>query len=501
MGGMQRKPLPRRTGMIWVLALVVALVPTIGSSIASAQTEPIGTIPLLSRVVGYVEDADGIALEGIDVEVTQYYFSGEGEPPSGVGTTGADGEFSIDIDFTPPDGGAYQLRVMDPDGFYGFQVTDGFFIQPGYDHVVGITMVEGGTVSGTVSSGGSPLADVCVDVYRYGDDESIPVGIYCSALDGSYDTGALDPGEYAIVASAEGYLEAFQTVVVTSGDSVAGDLNLEPRIGTGTASVTVDVVSADDGAPVSSCVYLSDSLFLNVAGSCSPTGTVTLSGLEPGTYAISVNPTDGRHLSSSSITPVTLTDGGTEVEVAVSLGGAVEGTVTEADGTTPLAGVRVQLCSFSAAPGARSAAAPLRSPASTVPTESRVCIPARSSRSSSPGSGTPPSTGTALRKRSSPAISLTVRSCRLPLRCCPASTLACPRSSSSSSPEPSQIRCRAFRSPMLPFECAASMPATCRRSRWLPRRRTGRIRRLRCRRGPTRCPSPRSATSPSATTM
>jgi protocatechuate 3,4-dioxygenase beta subunit len=329
------KGVMKRIALVGVLAVVASSLSW--ASPASAQwIDPPPSGPLLSRIVGYVENDIGERLEGIEVSVTTY----ASDAPAVVDVTDVNGDYTLDVTNTPPDGAGYVVTFTDSADFYGRQVYSSLYLQPGYDEVLVIEMVEGGRVGGVISTGGAPLDGVCGGIYGAGDDDLVPYGEFCSGPGGAYETDALGPGEYVLSVFEDGYFEVWETVTVVSGTTSLVDVDLLTRAGTGSATLVVDVVSDDDGMPVASCVYVYDGVSYQYE--CSETGSVSFTGLEPGSYQASVSPTDGRHTSAWSA--VTVVDGANAVVVAVPLGGRIEGTVTASDGVTPLAGVRVDAC-------------------------------------------------------------------------------------------------------------------------------------------------------------
>ncbi|WP_175480088.1 carboxypeptidase-like regulatory domain-containing protein [Natrinema salaciae] len=172
-----------------------------------------------------------------------------------------------------------------------------------------------GTVAGTVTDAdGEPVANATVTA---GDQETT------TAADGSYEL-ELEPGEYALAVSADGYEDASENVTVEADATATVDVTLDAESTTGTIG---GVVTDAAGEPVANATVAAG----DQQTTTSESGCYALV-LEPGEYALAVS-ADGYENASEDVT----VDAGTTTTVNVTLElesttGTVEGTVTDADG-------------------------------------------------------------------------------------------------------------------------------------------------------------------------
>ncbi|MDF9745116.1 carboxypeptidase regulatory-like domain-containing protein [Natrinema salsiterrestre] len=170
-----------------------------------------------------------------------------------------------------------------------------------------------GTLEGTVTdTDGDAIADATVTV---GDQETT------TDENGSYSLD-LEPGEYTLAVSAEGYEDASRTVSVEADATRTADVTLEPVPTDGTLEGTV---SDTEGEPIADAtVAVSDQ-----QTTTDDNGTYSLE-LEAGEYALAVSAEGYEDASQNvSIEVETTTTADVTLEEAT---GAVEGTVTDADG-------------------------------------------------------------------------------------------------------------------------------------------------------------------------
>lgn len=213
-----------------------------------------------------------------------------------------------------------------------------------------------GSVSGTVTDAADPggLSGVCV--LATSSDGGSGFGGTTTASDGTYEIGNLPPDSYTVefdptcgatVTSADAPQQYASTVTVASGGAVTG-INAELAAagsisGTvtdaadpgGLPGVCVTAISADGGIGFASATTAAD-------------GTYTLSGLSADSYSVDFDPTcndldSTADLPQSTAAPVTVAAGAsvTGINAALTSGGAISGTVTDAADPGGLAGVCV----------------------------------------------------------------------------------------------------------------------------------------------------------------
>ncbi|MFF2651751.1 MFS transporter [Streptomyces sp. NPDC058045] len=152
--------------------------------------------------------------------------------------------------------------------------------------------------------------------------------------DGGYRIDAPGAGSYVLIASADGFQPQASTVVVGDGP-VAYDILLS-----GTSGLTGVVTAADGGAPVAGAMVIVTDVRGDVlaTGQSGPDGTFRFAELVPGPVTVAVNAAGHR----PTALPVDVAGTGvTRVEVALTSGAQVQGTVRAAGG--PLHDARVTL--------------------------------------------------------------------------------------------------------------------------------------------------------------
>jgi hypothetical protein len=311
-----------------VAAAVLMLLPVATPAASAAQ--------LRSRIVGYVDNASGTRLSGINVSVVRY-----GDETVRTATTDLSGEFTFDVTDTPPDGDGYLVRFTDPADVLGYVEFDSIFLQPGYDEILGVTMTPGGRISGTITnSAGAPVTDACVDVFSFA--TSIPVvATRCTNASGVYTTPALSSRQWFVsYSSVSGAVESSGDYVdVFAPQTTNRSVQLTSRTGSGVVNGTV--VSAVDGVTgVESCIDLYGPSFWS--GCTDAAGAYQATGLEPGLYEIYVNPQSSSFLPGGE-SDIAIAAGANALTTEVGRSGRVVGTVTQPGGG-PAVGVTVDAC-------------------------------------------------------------------------------------------------------------------------------------------------------------
>jgi protocatechuate 3,4-dioxygenase beta subunit len=228
---------------------------------------------------------------------------------------------------------------------------------------------EGGSISGTITEANSPttpLANICV----FADSSDSGYGGQVSAPDGTYSLTGIPAGSYKIqfyncgtsnyagdfysstsVTGTQNWSSASQVTVTAGVNTAAIDTELSAG---GEVTGTVQDTSANPLSGI--CV---SALGNNSGYGGAPTdqnGDFTLTGIAPGSYKIQYydcstgqyisefyNDTTTGTTSYSAASNVSVSANNTTVIATTELGvgGSISGTVTEADGVTPIAGICV----------------------------------------------------------------------------------------------------------------------------------------------------------------
>ncbi|HEX5479998.1 MAG TPA: carboxypeptidase regulatory-like domain-containing protein [Dehalococcoidia bacterium] len=305
-------------------------------------------------IAGRVTDSDGNPITGAYVSATSTGCCGFKQA-----TSGADGTYVID----DVDAGTYLVQVSA--GGYATEFYDNTFdynaatpvgVQSGATTSgIDFGLADGATISGVVRApDGTPLAGASVYAQTvvccgFGDGAT-------TDSDGHYTLVDLAPGSYTVSAYASGYPSqvydgvydqtAATPITLVVGEAKTGiDFQMEAG-GTITGTVTAG------GAPVANAyVYASapaPALCCGGGAITASDGTYSIVALAPASYVVAVSAQgyvnqyyDGAS-SQADATPVAVTSGGTAsgIDFDLNTGGAIDGTVRDAQGT-PLEGAYV----------------------------------------------------------------------------------------------------------------------------------------------------------------
>jgi hypothetical protein len=226
-----------------LLALIVAP--------ASALAAP----PWWPVVSGTVYGTDGLAIPGATIQVSEL-FKGVFRPVATL-TTDANGQWSYTnkdntyrFEFSAPsaDPQSHEL-VMARNGTYALDVT----------------LQSYGVIAGTITDGASAagLSGALVEIFKRdvgGTWPTTPVVTTTAGPDGSYSSGTLATGEYAVRASAEGYASAYfggatielaTPVTVLRAVTATASFSLEAEQTEGVGAISGIVVSGASRVPMS----------------------------------------------------------------------------------------------------------------------------------------------------------------------------------------------------------------------------------------------------------
>lgn len=243
------------------------------------------------------------------------------------------------------EGGTYAIGNLAP-GFYEVSVTAFGFVpasQPGIPAIVGqittdidFALLPGcGSISGRVTEGDGITPVSGVEVYAIGESIS---SLAISNEDGTYLILDLDPGTYEVSISQSEYLpQSWPDIEVEAGKTTT-DVNFAL---TKAGSISGTVYESDGATPVAEADIFA---FGEKGGQGSATtgedGTYAIIGLAPDTYRVSVTAV-GLAESLRSGVSVAADQSVTDIDFVLGEFGSISGTVTEADGMTPISGVEI----------------------------------------------------------------------------------------------------------------------------------------------------------------
>jgi len=287
-------------------------------------------------ISGTVTDASG-PVANIRVECWNEQGSGWGDS-----MTATDGTYTINGLST----GTYRVMVRTEQENLNYATEEQTVSVTAGSATTGVdfSLTTGGSISGTVTYGGSPVANAHVECWNH---EGMGWGNAWTESDGTYTITGLSSGVYEIEVRSDGttdYASEPQTVTVVAGQETSG----------------VDFVLSA-GASISGTVTYSGSAVTNMRVECwneqgsgwgddetASDGTYTIPGLSAGTYRVKVrndwDPTGAAATSNYAVDEIVviLTAGqqATGIDFALTMGGSISGTVTDASG--PVSHLRIE---------------------------------------------------------------------------------------------------------------------------------------------------------------
>lgn len=247
---------------------------------------------------------------------------------------------------------------------------------------INFNLVIGGSISGTILSDldGSPVPGVVVYAYK---SENGYYGTGVTQKDGTYTIVGLKGGDYKMQVNAQGsqyageyYNNTFifdeaSLVTVTQGLETSG-IDFSLAAGGAISGTVTDGIGDPVGNVVVTAYDLQDTGDYGTALTDQETGVYTITGLLPAEYKIEVDDlyVDRGYVRQyyngvatyEAATPVTVTSGATigSIDLTLSSGGTISGTVYQSDGVTPLTGPPIQIIVFTGELCARSNQAAVR---------------------------------------------------------------------------------------------------------------------------------------------
>ena len=221
---------------------------------------------------------------------------------------------------------------------------------------INFSMATGGSISGTVyqADGTTPIQGAVVDAAPSqggGGNNAV------TDSNGRYRIESLAPGDYQVNARAPGFASQFYftgaksasstSVTVTSGqDTPDIDFSLDQG-----GAIEGTVFESDGFTPIPGAFVWAEQVGNGIGGEnfTDVSGNYKIDSLPPGQYTVQAEAPGFAHEyyngseTEASSTPVTVSGTATTQNIDFTLGGggAIEGTVFESDGTTPISGANV----------------------------------------------------------------------------------------------------------------------------------------------------------------
>ena len=317
-----------------------------------------------ATITGHVTRAsNGSAVPGISVEVV-----GQGTTDVTT-TTDASGNYSVaalpsdsyTVEFTSPNGSYVRQDYNNKTAGNGDPIA---LTQGQTRSGIDAAMVAAAKIQGTVTDAAtqSPLQGVQVTVYDTGGNY---VASATSGANGAYLVGGLAAGGYTVGFSADSSVgnyvtqyyngkptqQAADTISASAGQTITG-VDAALQAGGGISGTVTDAGAHQPLSDVYVQAYDSAGNFVTSAYS-DASGNYTLTGLATGDYRVGFTASSGSFgqqfyngkADLASADPVSVTAGVTtaNIDQALSNGGSISGTVTDAGTHQPLSGVLVQL--------------------------------------------------------------------------------------------------------------------------------------------------------------
>lgn len=269
--------LPR--GATLVEASARGFAPSLPARVMIGTVKPPRTVLVLrapQTIAGSVVASDGTPIAGATITATDP----RSELPAASATSGADGAFALDEVGTGP----YDVAA-EAEGFAPGRSTG----VAGGATELRLELQASGGISGTVTSGGSPLVDFTVRIGGY-----TPRGgsrifggqklTRFASVDGVYQMDELEPGSYDLTISAPGYAPAeLRGVVVPAGTYG----NASADLGAG-GTIAGTVTDAETGSPIEGAIVTMSTGFEGTIRYTAADGTYRIDSVAPGRRSIEV---------------------------------------------------------------------------------------------------------------------------------------------------------------------------------------------------------------------
>ena len=319
-------------------------------------------VPTAGSITGTVKDGLDAAIPGAEVWASRF--------DSGSGGRGAivDGNGSYTIVGLAQ--GQYRVQAFAGDQGFSTEyylnaaafdlATPVFVTSSNTTTAINFTLAAGGSIAGTVTDGTDPIAGVHVFANGY-DTHGGGNGTTTDA-NGNYTIPGLAAGDYRVRAvpndpetvgefyEDKGDWAEAERVTVNSGATTS---NIDFSLKQG-GSISGVVTRQSDGSPVANADVWANTFNCCEGGNGTSTaadGSYTIPRLGPGEYRVRVRPREeglvGEFYASttdwSEAVEVEVTAGADQPNIDFTLdsGGTIAGTVTEADGASPISGVYV----------------------------------------------------------------------------------------------------------------------------------------------------------------
>lgn len=225
--------------------------------------------------------------------------------------------------------GMFQVQQLAPGtytvvaGASGFQTDiSSVSIPPGGQANLTIALAPNpGFITGTVSSGGNPVAGASVSVV---DQNNVQISAVITDSQGNYTASGLPPGNYNVVVNAQGFQSSIAGAVVTADATAVVNVSLTPNPGSITGTITPVIQNTIVQLYTGQGVFIQSTLADN-------SGSYQFLNLAPGNYIVTASAPD---YTTESAGAVVVSNAATSVNITINPNPAsISGTVLDPIGT------------------------------------------------------------------------------------------------------------------------------------------------------------------------
>ena len=329
--------------------------------LASASTDTSGHYQLTGLPTGSYTVDFGVYGVGPDY-VPQYYDGRQCSVPQGTTTSAVEAEYGANNSAVEAEYGGNVTCTATSAGASPVAATDGQ-TSSGID----AAMQPGAQITGAVTDASTQAKLQYIDATVYDSSGDYLAQTY-TAANGTYTLDAMPAGSYKVEFSngydntgylpqyynAKASLSAADLVALASAQTATG-INAAMQTG---GKITGTVTDASTQEPIASVyVYAYDSNGNYVASAdTNSNGVYTITGLATGSYRVEFEPYSGGYFAQyyndeqtlSTADPVAVTAGNTttSINAALSQGGSITGTITDATSGTAASGIAVTAYSY-----------------------------------------------------------------------------------------------------------------------------------------------------------
>ena len=285
-----------------------------------------------ANIAGVITGPNGVSVSGLTTALT---VTTAGTPKTYTTKSDSSGAFS----FSNIALGGFSIAVQGPQGYSGFAA--GTLGVAGQTARVAITLVQAGTVSGTVyqSDGKTPAPGIHVQIYGQTQPyRQTLVATVVTAANGSFSSSQVPVGGFTVVAlnTTTGDEGVVTGSIVTANQQVPVNVVL-----TGLGTLKITVLNSNSQPDAGAAITAVGPFNVNYTATSDQQGLATIGNVLAGTEQISATDPSTR---LSATVQATLTPGATQaITLTLQASATLSGHVYSPDGTTPVSGAIITI--------------------------------------------------------------------------------------------------------------------------------------------------------------